>query len=190
MTFRRALAVAALLVAACHDTSSPPPAAGSAQPLGISSDVYEEGAAVPDGAVYGKSGCSGKNQSPPVKIDPATIPTGTKSFALVVHDPDAAGGFYHWVLFDVPASTKTVAGSLGASDKLPDGSIQGTNDFGERGYGGPCPPPGKAHHYKLTIYALALPSLGLDSSARGSDVSRAMTGHVLAAGTITSTYGH
>jgi Raf kinase inhibitor-like YbhB/YbcL family protein len=184
-----ALVTFGLSLAACHDASAPPPTAASAQPLGLSSDVFKEGATVPDDSVYGKSGCTGQNRSPDVRIDAASIPTGTKSFALLVHDPDASGGFYHWVLFDAPGSTKSFAAALGANDKLPDGSIQGTNDFDERGYSGPCPPPGKPHHYKLTVYALDVASLGLDSSARGSDVSRALKSHVLAVGTITSTYG-
>jgi Raf kinase inhibitor-like YbhB/YbcL family protein len=190
-TFERSLIAVALTLAACHDTSTPPPVASSSPQLGISSDVFKEGATIPDDAVYAKSGCKGKNQSPDVRIDAATIPTGTKSFALLLHDPDApmSGGFYHWVLFDAPASTKSFSPSLAPADKLPDGSIQGTNDFDERGYGGPCPPPGNAHHYRLTVYALDVSSLGLDSNARGSDVSRALKGHVLAAGTVTSTYG-
>jgi Raf kinase inhibitor-like YbhB/YbcL family protein len=175
----------------CKDSSTAPPSGGSTKPLTISSDVFKEGETVPEDAVYNKSGCSGKNHSPNVKIDPASIPTETKSFAVLLHDPDApmSGGFYHWVLFNVPPSTKTIEGGQGASDKLADGSTQGTNDFDERGYDGPCPPPGKPHHYKLTVYALDVPLLGLDSSARGGDAARALKTHILAAGTITATYG-
>jgi Raf kinase inhibitor-like YbhB/YbcL family protein len=192
MHFVASIAVLAALVGAgCHSASAPPPAATEASTLTLSSDAFKDGAQVPLDAVFAKSGCKGKNQSPNVKIDPAGIPTATKSFALLLHDPDApvSGGFYHWVMFDIPASTKSIDGSLAQSDKLPDGSIQGTNDFDERGYGGPCPPPGSPHHYKLTVYALDVSSLGLDSSARGSDAARAMKGHIIAAGTITSTYG-
>jgi Raf kinase inhibitor-like YbhB/YbcL family protein len=182
--------LAALAVAACRSTSTAPPAAADVSKLGVSSDVYKDGGAVPLDSVYAKSGCSGKNLSPNVRIDPTSIPTATKSFALLLHDPDApGGGFYHWVMFDIPASARSIEGSRPASDTLPDGSIQGTNDFDDRGYGGPCPPSGKPHRYKLTVYALDVAKLGLDSSARGSDIARAMDTHILAAGTITSTYG-
>ncbi len=188
---RLRLAFAVMALAACHTTSTPPPSIGDVSTLGVASDFFKDGDTIPNDAVYAKSGCSGKNLSPTVHIDPTTIPTATKSFGILLHDPDApmVGGFYHWIVFDIPAGTRDIQGARPSVDIFADGSIQGTNDFDDRGYSGPCPPSGKPHHYKLTVYALDVQKLGLDPSARGSDVARAMTSHILAAGTITSTYG-
>ena len=94
-------------------------------------------------------GCAGKNVSPSVSWDGA--PLSTKSFAIVMHDPDAPTGvgFFHWIVLDVPqANTHLPAG--GSPKGLPAGSIEGYTDYGATGYGGPCPPPGETHRYIVT----------------------------------------
>jgi Raf kinase inhibitor-like YbhB/YbcL family protein len=132
--------------------------------------------------VFNGFGCTGKNISP--QLTWANAPEGTQSFAITLYDPDAptGSGWWHWVVFDIPASTKTLpagAGSTGA--RLPPGAIQSITDFGAAGYGGPCPPPGHGiHQYVLTVYALKTASLGLDKSAGAPLVGYTLNQHTLA----------
>jgi Raf kinase inhibitor-like YbhB/YbcL family protein len=113
-------------------------------------------------------GCGGKNMSPQLSWENA--PKETKSFAVTIHDPDAptGSGWWHWVVFDIPSTTKelkTDAGNL-TKNLLPAGSIQVKTDFGAAGYGGPCPPEGHGFHtYIITVYALKVEKLGLDANA-------------------------
>lgn len=90
--------------------------------------------------------CDGKNISP--HLCWVDIPDGVKSFALVVTDPDALGGWIHWQVCDVSKETKEIK-----QNSLPVGAREVENDFGKKGYGGPCPPSG-THRYIFTLYAL------------------------------------
>jgi len=113
--------------------------------------------------VYNGFGCSGKNLSPALQWSGA--PAGTKSFALLCHDPDAptgGAGWWHWLVLNIPASTGGLELDAGNADgaNLPDGAVQIATDFGAPGYGGPCPPPGdKPHRYVFTLYALKVDRL-------------------------------
>ena len=121
--------------------------------------------------------CSGAGLSP--QLAWSAPPAGTSSYALVVTDPDAPGGsFVHWVLYDLPAGRRALAEGL---TQAPEGARQGRNDFGDLGYGGPCPPPGAAHHYVFAFYALDA-KLNLPEGATRAQVETAMQGHVLARG--------
>jgi Raf kinase inhibitor-like YbhB/YbcL family protein len=108
--------------------------------------------------VFNGFGCSGQNISPALKWSGA--PADTKSFALLVHDPDAptgGAGWWHWVVVNIPAGTTELAKDAGRADgsKLPMGAAQINTDFGGPGWGGPCPPVGdKPHRYNFTLYAL------------------------------------
>ena len=121
--------------------------------------------------------CSGDNLSPALSwTEP---PAGTKSFALIVDDPDAPGGvFNHWVLYDLPASARQLPEGVPKKGD-PEGARQGRNGFDEIGYGGPCPPPGHVHRYYFRLYALDQ-KLDLPAGAAKSAVERAIKGHVLA----------
>jgi Raf kinase inhibitor-like YbhB/YbcL family protein len=118
--------------------------------------------------VFKGFGCTGENISPELSWE--NVPEGTKSFAVTMYDPDAptGSGFWHWVIFDIPAGTtelKSEAGNI-AKNLAPAGSIQSLTDFGQPGYGGPCPPEGHGfHEYKITVYALKVPKLGLEKTA-------------------------
>lgn len=118
--------------------------------------------------VFKGFGCTGENISPQLSWE--NIPEGTKSFAVTMYDPDAptGSGFWHWVVFDIPASTtelKSDAGNL-SKNLAPAGCIQGKTDFGQAGYGGPCPPVGHGfHEYLITVYALKVDKLGIDQNA-------------------------
>jgi Raf kinase inhibitor-like YbhB/YbcL family protein len=136
-------------------------------------------------------GCTGKNLSPQLSWDNA--PSGTKSFAITIHDPDAptGSGWWHWVVFDIPATAAELKQGAGDVSKnlLPAGSIQGLTDFGQPGYGGPCPPQGdKAHQYVITVYALKTDKLGLNSKASPAMVGFYLNSNVLAKATITAYY--
>ena len=113
-------------------------------------------------------GCQGGNVSPALQWRGA--PVETKSFAVTVYDPDAptGSGWWHWVVFNVPATADGVVKNAGDVQKnlLPAGSIQSRTDFGKPGYGGPCPPAGdKPHRYQFTVYALKTDTLPLDENA-------------------------
>lgn len=132
--------------------------------------------------------CEGSDVSPPLGVIDA--PPKTLSLALICDDPDAPGGtFVHWVLYNLPPATRAIPEGVPAFEILRElgGARQGKNDFHRLGYGGPCPPPGKAHRYEFRLYALdvLLPVKGGPSKA---DIERAMEGHVLATSRIVGTY--
>lgn len=127
--------------------------------------------------VYNKGGCTGENRSPHLSWTGA--PAGTRSFAITLHDPDAPrkGGWWHWGVFDLPATTMVLPSGAGdgTGSALPAGAIEIVNDHGERGYGGPCPPNGHGvHHYHLVVHALKVDRLGLSADARPANVAQAI----------------
>jgi Raf kinase inhibitor-like YbhB/YbcL family protein len=138
--------------------------------------------------IYNGFGCTGGNVSPQLSWSGA--PAGTKSFALTMFDPDAptGSGWWHWVVVNIPASaTQLAAGASGKS--LPAGSLETRTDFGKPGYGGPCPPPGPAHRYIFTIYALKVDKLDLDAQSSGAMAGFMTNQNALAKATFTATYG-
>jgi Raf kinase inhibitor-like YbhB/YbcL family protein len=141
--------------------------------LHLSSSAFEAESNIPR-----EFTCEGRNISPELSWSGA--PPATKSFALVMHDPDApvSGGFMHWLIFNIPATTDHLAEHVPNQDALPGGGFQGKNDGGRYGYMGPCPPSG-THRYYFRLYAL---DLELDSAAGVSKdaLEKAMEGHVLA----------
>jgi Raf kinase inhibitor-like YbhB/YbcL family protein len=139
----------------------------------LTSTSFQPGSAIPS-----KFTCEGENMSP--ELSWADAPAGTKTFALVLHDPDAprAGGFTHWVLYNIPANHTQLPENIRAGDNLPDGGMQGMNDAGKQGYMGPCPPSG-SHRYFVRIYALDA-ELALAPGASHGELAAAMRGHELA----------
>lgn len=124
-------------------------------PFTLFSPDFRDGGFLPVSAEFGGpgsegSGCSGKNLAP--RLVWFNVPGGTKSFALTINDVDApvAGGFHHWVVYNIPRDHRFLAGH-GHNP-----FSEGTNSYGTIGYGGPCPPPdGQIHHYVFTVYALS-----------------------------------
>jgi len=146
----------------------------------VSSTAFTAGASIP--AVYT---CTGRSVSPPLAW--GEPPAGTKSFALIMDDPDAPiGTFVHWVIYNIPASNRGLPEAVPANAKLADGTQQGNNGAGRAGYTGPCPPSG-THRYFFKLYALDnLPSL---ASGDGKDqLLNAMQGHILAQGELMGTF--
>lgn len=135
----------------------------------------------PNGVIPKRHTCDGENLSPPLFWK--NVPPGTKSFALIMDDPDApVGTFVHWVIFNIPPEvTEFAEGEKGIG-------IEGMNDFRKVGYGGPCPPRGSTHRYFFKIYALDT-KLNLDSRATKKDLEKAMQGHILAQGELIGRYG-
>src|SRR5579872_3915579 len=139
--------------------------AGAAQ-FKLTSPDIKAGSKISDEFVFNGFGCTGKNVSPALAWSGA--PAGTKSFVLTVYDPDAptGSGFWHWVMFNIPASTTGLAQGQGVPGKEPQGAVQSTTDFGAPGFGGPCPPKGdKPHHYIFTLFALKTDKLDLPATA-------------------------
>lgn len=142
-----------------------------------------------DGDVIPKRySCEGDDMSPELKWE--SPPAGTKSFALIVEDPDAPmGTFTHWVVYDMPATFHELYRGMGNDRDLTDGIKQGVSDFGHTGYGGPCPPKGHGtHRYSFILRALDVTSLGLTEGATKQDVEKAMKGHILAETRITGVF--
>lgn len=152
----------------------------------VTSSEFQEGGELPLTNVFNGFGCTGSNESP--ALDWSGAPEGTQSFAIVVHDPDAPTGvgFFHWSIFDLPASTTSLPHNAGAN--APAGSIMGRTDMGTNSYGGPCPPPGAPHRYAFTVYALDVPSLGADANASGALLRFMLAQHTLAYGRLVGTY--
>ena len=130
------------------------------------------------GKIPQKHTCDGADISPPLAWKEA--PPGTKSFTLISDDPDApAGTWVHWVIYDIPPDTGGLEEGIPKTEELANGAKQGMTDFRKVGYGGPCPPPGKAHRYFFKLYALDR-ALDLPPKATKADLLVAMNGHVLA----------
>jgi Raf kinase inhibitor-like YbhB/YbcL family protein len=143
--------------------------------LELASTAFEEGQSIPQG-----NSCDGDDLSPPLAW--SSVPEGTKSLALIVHDPDApSGDFVHWVAWGIDP------GAGGLEEGAP-ARGEGTNGFGRPGYSGPCPPPGHGpHRYLHELYALDT-ELGLEPGASRDDLEAAMEGHILAQAKLTGTY--
>jgi Raf kinase inhibitor-like YbhB/YbcL family protein len=165
--------------------------AGAASALTLTSPDVKPNGRIADEQVFNGWDCTGKNLSPELSWSGA--PKGTKSFALNVYDPDAptGSGFWHWVVFDIPASVTALPKGAGDAKGagLPAGALQARNDFGEAGYGGPCPPKGAPHHYHFNLFALDVEKLGVDGTASAAVVGFYVHSHTLAKATLTGLWG-
>ncbi len=143
--------------------------ASAAEEISISSVAFRSGEKIPE-----QFSCKGANISPPLQFP--GVPPAARSLVLIVDDPDAPGGlFTHWLVWNIEPTTRQIA-----EKSSPAGAVQGTNDFGKTGYGGPCPPSG-THRYFFRIFALDQ-KLDLKSGAKRKELDRAMAGHIIARG--------
>ena len=142
--------------------------------------------------VFNSFGCTGKNISPALAWSGA--PAGTKSFALLVHDPDAptgGAGWWHWLVVNIPASATGLAKGAGSADGsgLPAGAVHVNTDFGGPGWGGPCPPVGdKPHRYNFTLYALKTDRLDM-SGASASLAGYMVNGNAIGKAKLSGKFG-
>jgi Raf kinase inhibitor-like YbhB/YbcL family protein len=144
--------------------------------LQLTSDAFKDGQPIPV-----QFTCDGADQTPALHwTDP---PAETKSFALVVDDPDAPSGtFRHWGVFDIPAAARSIGGGQRIGTEV-------SNDFGKARYGGPCPPKGHGpHHYHFKLFALEVDRLGVSADAKVVDVENEAAKHAIARGELIGTY--
>ena len=122
--------------------------------------------------------CRGEDISPDISWE--NVPDKARTFALIMDDPDAPGGTWvHWVVYNIPAATRSLPVHVSTADKLENGAIQGITSFRKIGYGGPCPPVGHGpHRYYFKLYALDT-RLELEPGASKEDLLKAMDGHIL-----------
>jgi Raf kinase inhibitor-like YbhB/YbcL family protein len=157
-------------------------AGGPPMQLAISSPAFSNGSSIPK-----KFTCDGPDVSPQLAWTGSDA--ATKSFALLVDDPDApVGNWNHWTAWNLPATSHGLAEGISKDARLADGTEQGRNDFGKTGYNGPCPPPGKPHRYYFKLFALDT-NLDLKAGSRKKELEAAMKGHVLTEADWVGTYG-
>lgn len=160
---------ASFFLGACFAT------AASGGEMKIASTAFDNG-----GKLAAKYSHEGGNKNPELKIE--GVPANAKSLALIVDDPDAPGGlFTHWLVWNIDPKTTSVA-----EDSAPKSATEGTNDFGENGYGGPQPPSG-THRYYFKIFALDQ-MLKIAAGAKRREFEKAMKGHVIAQAEVMSRY--
>jgi Raf kinase inhibitor-like YbhB/YbcL family protein len=134
------------------------------------------------GEIPKKFTCDGGGINPELEIQ--NVPLEAKSLALILHDPDApvAGGFYHWVVWDINPRTMLIK-----EESVPSGSIEGNNSSDELGWVAPCPPAGPAHHYEFHLYALDS-TLNLSKGSTAVKLQDAMNGRILAKASLVGLY--
>lgn len=135
-------------------------------------------------------GCEGGNISPALSWQNA--PAATKSYAITAYDPDAptGSGWWHWVVYNIPATATSLPEGASNTGTLPAGAIDSLTDFGAPGFGGACPPAGdKPHRYIFTVYALDVDSLDLKPTAMPALVGFMLGRHTLAKAAITVNFG-
>jgi len=157
-------------------------AGGPPMQLALSSPAFSNGGSIPK-----KFTCDGPDVSPQLAWSESAA--ATKSFALLVDDPDApVGNWNHWTAWNLPATSQGLPEGVSKDARLADGTEQGRNDFGKTGYNGPCPPPGKPHRYYFKLFALDT-NLDLKAGSRKKELEAAMKGHVLTQAEWMGTYG-
>jgi Raf kinase inhibitor-like YbhB/YbcL family protein len=173
--------ICALMAVLCETVS----AGGKKMTLMLTSPAFKQGATIPKVHT-----CDGADASPELRWD--GVPAKTKSFALVMDDPDApVGTWVHWVLYDIPGDARSLAAGAGkdvTGKAGTSGASWGVKTFERAGYFGPCPPPGKPHRYFFRLHALDVP-LKLAKGATAEQVAAAMKGHILAQAELVGLYG-
>jgi len=173
------------LMTACRVSTTPTPEPKATLiMMSLTSPVFSAGGAIPD--TYSFSSCGGKNISP--ALNWGEPPAGTKSFALIVDDPDAKRAtFVHWVLYNIPATVRGLPEGVPDDLTLPDGTAQGSNGIKTIGYVGPCPPNG-THHYSFRLYAMDVaqldPAFATSTEQRQTDIAA----HALALAELKGTF--
>jgi Raf kinase inhibitor-like YbhB/YbcL family protein len=147
--------------------------------LRLMSSEWHDGGSVPRENLFNGSGCGGTNISPEFHWSDA--PSGTKSFAITIFDLDAptGRGWWHWVIFNIPGTISELPAGAGNQESrgLPIATVQCRNDYGELGYGGPCPPPGSTHRYLAKVYALNVEKLPFGSETPPGKMAKQIETH-------------
>ena len=145
---------------------------GGASAFELASDAFEN-----NGYIPARYTCKGEDVSPPLSW--SDVPKGTKSFVLIMDDPDAPmGTWIHWVAYNIPGGSRSLEENIPQRISFDSGMKQGINSFRRVGYGGPCPPPGPAHRYFFQLYAIDTQLDLLPGATKGA-VLKAIQGHVI-----------
>jgi Raf kinase inhibitor-like YbhB/YbcL family protein len=161
-------------------TSEEPEAVVEAVPFELTSPHFPDGEPIPSAF-----SCDGQEVSPELNWE--GTPADTVSFVLIMDDPDAPGGTWdHWVLFNIPADQNKLSDGIEPQERLDDGSVHGSNSWGQLGYGGPCPPDG-THRYFFQLYALDMMQ-DLPVGTSKADLLQAIDGHILGEAVLMGTY--
>ena len=148
---------------------------GKGKPLQVTSPAFENTKSIP-----AKYGCDGINVNPAIQID--AVPAGAKSLVLLFDDQDAPRKTYvHWIVWNIDPAVKVIG-----ENSVPEGAVQGRNDFKKNSYGGPCPPT-RPHKYAVIVYALDR-RLNLDPKSGKAELEKAMEGHIIAQGQLLGVY--
>lgn len=153
--------------------------------LTVTSDSFGNNQTIPKKYAFNGWDVGGDNVSPSIKWSGA--PSGTKSFAVTIWDPDAPTtvGYSHWLVFNIPATASELK-----EGSVPSGAVQGYTDYGMSAYGGPAPPPGDPpHHYHVRVYALDVEKLPLDKGTTYATLMFMLRGHILAQGELIGLFG-
>jgi Raf kinase inhibitor-like YbhB/YbcL family protein len=164
--------------------------AHAAAKLKLTAPDFESKDRITQAHVYNGMGCNGQNISP--ALEWGNTPAGTKSFAVTMYDPDAptGSGWWHWVMYNIPASATGLPAGAGNGRNAPRGSVQGMTDFGTKGYGGPCPPVGdKPHHYHITVFALKTDRLDVPANATSAYIGFNLNANKIETSRVTGRYG-
>ena len=158
----------------------------------LTSPTIKPASMLTEAQVFKGFGCEGKNTSPALKWSGA--PSGTKSYAVTVYDPDAptGSGWWHWVVYNIPASATELPEGAGGTDGkgLPAGAAQGRTDFGSAGFGGACPPKGdKPHRYIFTVHAMKTDKIEVPADASAALVGFMLNANRLAKASFEARYG-
>jgi Raf kinase inhibitor-like YbhB/YbcL family protein len=157
-----------------------------APPTGSHVFDFRVDALAPDALLPDEYTCKGVMESPELSWE--KIPQGTKSVVLIMDDPDAPRGtFTHWLLYNIPPSTRRIDRAQPHAKVLAGGAQQGDTSAGSRGYYPPCPPIGSVHRYVFSLYALDY-EIGMPTADRNG-IDSAMSGHVLGKETFITTFG-
>jgi Raf kinase inhibitor-like YbhB/YbcL family protein len=172
-----ALLLLAALPAGCGGGDKPSePLPEASHVITVTSPAFRDGGSIPK-----RFTCDGDGRSPPLRW--SGVPGGAREQALVVEDPDA-DRFVHWTVLRIPAHTRAIA-----EGRVPAGAIETENSFGDRGWGGPCPPEGDdPHRYVFALYTSDA-RLPLDKNSSPDDVRAALSDHAIARGTLTGRFG-
>ncbi len=165
---------------------------GFAEDFELTSSEIKPGATLTNAQVFKGFGCDGDNISP--QLSWSAGPEGTKSYALTVYDPDAptGSGWWHWVVYNIPGDVTSLDAGVGTADgeQLPEGAEQGRTDFGSKGFGGACPPPGdEPHRYIFTVHALKTEKINVPSDATAALIGFMINANRLDQTSFTAYYG-
>jgi Raf kinase inhibitor-like YbhB/YbcL family protein len=161
----------------------------AAAELTLSSTDFRAGQSLSKAQEFNGFGCNGSNASP--QLSWSGVPASTRSLAVTLYDPDAptGSGWWHWLVYNLPADLQQLPSSASGSDAMPTSAIESRTDYGSLGFGGACPPAGdKPHRYQLTLFALDVEALPLPADTPAAQVGYYLNVHAIETATLEAHY--